>query len=186
MSNRGSSWSVTWYWNGRWIKMACTSFHHHGRDHLRSQKLHGLLPTGWLISMALSCPTPGILISSGVFTLEELKKKDMYPSCTLIISIKHLCFTQLVCLETTFYQYFITDQLTDHHSFLSSWSQSCLRLLPTDARDPLSTLWVVGGRSLVWPVCSYVWTGSVPRSWTTDPARAVRIQQDDVSPNCYN
>jgi hypothetical protein len=32
-------------------------------------------------------------------------------------------FIQRVCMETTFYLYFITDQLTDHHSFSSSQSQ---------------------------------------------------------------
>jgi hypothetical protein len=48
--------------------------------------------------MALSYPTPGILISSGFFTLKALKKKDMYPSYISIISIKHLCFIQCVCL----------------------------------------------------------------------------------------
>jgi hypothetical protein len=40
------------------------------------------------------------LISLGASTLEALKEKDMYPFCILIISIKHLCFTQYVCLDT--------------------------------------------------------------------------------------
>jgi hypothetical protein len=78
--------------------MACTSFHHRERDHLRSPRLHSLLPTGWLISMAPCCPILGILKSLGVSTLEAMKKKDMYPSYILIISIKHLCFIQYVCL----------------------------------------------------------------------------------------
>jgi hypothetical protein len=45
-------------------------------------------------------------------------------------------FHSMWCLETTFYQCFITDQLIDHHSFSSSWSQPGLRLLPTRAQDP--------------------------------------------------
>jgi hypothetical protein len=81
------------------------------------------------------------------------------------------------CLfDTIFYQYFIIDHLTDHHSFSSSRSWPRLWLLPTRAWDLLSMFRVVSGRSLVWPVRSYVWIGSMPRSQTTDPARSVRIQ----------
>jgi hypothetical protein len=149
MSKRGSSWSETWSWSGKRIKTAYTNFRHRGRDHLRSQRLHDLLAIGWLILMAPCCPIPSILISLGISTLEAPNEKDMYPSCILIISIKHLCFTQCVCLDTILSQYFILDQLIDHHSFLSSRSQYHLRLIPTHARDLLSTPRVVGGHSLV-------------------------------------
>jgi hypothetical protein len=78
---------------------ACTSSHLLGKDRLRLSKSPGLLHIGWLTSMVLKYPTSGILISLGVST-RRAHKKDMYPSCTLIISIKQLCFVSitLICL----------------------------------------------------------------------------------------
>jgi hypothetical protein len=155
--------------------MACTSFPHHGRDHLRSHKLHRLLPTGWLILTAPCCPIPSILTNSDISTLEAPNEKDMYSSCILIISIKHLCFTPCVLSRYHSFSMFYHRQAVDHHPFLNSWSQHHLRVIPMRARDPLSRPRVVGGRSLVWPVCSHAYTGSVPRSQTTYLARAVWI-----------
>jgi hypothetical protein len=105
----------------------------------------------------------------------------MYPSCTLIISIKQLCFF-LITLMCLFGNYSPTNilqlsQLTDHHSVSSSWSQPCLWPLPTHARDPLSTLRVVSRCSLIRSVYSYECTSSALHSQTTSLTRAVRIHK---------
>jgi hypothetical protein len=79
---------------------------------------------------------------------EAPNEKDMYSSCILIISIKHLCFTQCVLSGYYSFSMFYNRPVADHHPFSSSRRQHHLRLIPMRVRDLLSTP-RVDGRSLV-------------------------------------
>jgi hypothetical protein len=54
-------------------KKACTSSHLLGKDRFRSSKSPDLLHIGWLTSMVLKYPTPGILTNLGVSTYRAHK-----------------------------------------------------------------------------------------------------------------
>jgi hypothetical protein len=109
-----------------------------------------LLPTGWLISMALSCPTPGILISSGISTLEALKNKDMYPSCNLIISIKYLYFILIhsTCLSGDYFLSLFYNRPVDRPPFFLEFSEPVPSLTsPYTCMGP--ALYAPGGRRVL-------------------------------------
>jgi hypothetical protein len=133
--------------------MASTSWQLHGKGHTSSRLLHDPLRTGLQDVTALTCPTPSISTSLGVFTPNsqiQICTFFLYYFCTLNYDIYiyiHLTTVDYTCLHCWLYNYnnFFINQYIDHQSSrvlgaaLSSTSLiACTR----------SALCVLGGRQM--------------------------------------
>jgi hypothetical protein len=90
-----------------------------------------------------------MLINFGVSTLEAPNENEMYSSCILIISIKHLCFTPCVLSGYHSFSMFYLDQLQTTILSQILGANTVSDLFPCMHGTCLSTSRVVGGRSLV-------------------------------------
>jgi hypothetical protein len=97
--------------------------------------------------MAPCCLIPGILICLGVSTLEAPNEQDMFSSCNLIISIKHLCFTQ--CVLSGYYSFSLFyNRLVDRPPFFFEFSAPVLSpSYPHTCTGP--ALYALGGRRVL-------------------------------------
>jgi hypothetical protein len=114
-----SLWSATWYWNGRLAKMASTSWQLHGKGHTSSRLLHDPLRIGLQDLTTLTCPTPSISTSLGVFTLNSQIQICTFFCTTFVLWIMISIYSTIVdytCLHCWFYNYnnFLINQYIDH------------------------------------------------------------------------
>jgi hypothetical protein len=111
--------------NGRLAKMASTSWQLYGKGHTSSRLLHDPLRTALQDLTALTCPTPSISTSLGVFTPNSQIQicTFFYTTFVLWIMIYIHIYSTIVdytCLHCWFYNYnnFLINQYIDHQS---SW-----------------------------------------------------------------
>jgi hypothetical protein len=162
-----SLWSVTWYWNGRLAKMASISWQLHGKGHTSSRLLHDPLHTGLQDLTLLTCPTPSISISLGVFI-----PNSQIQICTFFVLLLYLelWYIYIYILDYSWLHLFTLlilqlQQLFDkpvHRSpiLLGSWSSSVLDL--THSVHEIHPLRFGWSADALWPdqLYSYVYANS--------------------------